>query len=328
MEYEIDVKESIILHKWPELLDIILRDHTTNKNIFWATDLYEQQYGNRYSFRSQIKPELITGTNEGIIKPRVAKTKKAQQDRVKDKAEVFTPAWICNKQNNLIDNDWFGYADVFNKENDDNTWSATKKPVIFPEGKSWIDYVRELRLEVACGEAPYLVSRYDITTGKKIPLSKRIGLLDRKIRIVNENTATESDWLSMVKWAFKSTYGYEWQGDNLLLARENLLFTFIDYYEDRFKKEPALEILKEIAEIISWNIWQMDGIRGVLPCSCCNYKYIDLFGEKTMDCCLGCKTGNIHSHNGKYCYVGDWNKMTSKGNPTKIKYISLLKDKK
>lgn len=326
MEYEIDVKESIILHKWPELLDIILRDHTTNKNIFWATDLYEQQYGNRYSFRSQIKPELITGTNEGIIKPRVAKTKKAQQDRVKDKAEVFTPAWICNKQNNLIDNDWFGYVDVFNKENDDNTWSATRKPVVFPECKSWIDYVRELRLEVACGEAPYLVSRYDITTGKKIPLSKRIGLLDRKIRIVNENTATESDWLSMVKWAYKSTYGYEWQGDNLLLARENLLFTFIDYYEDRFKKEPALEILKEIAEIISWNIWQMDGIRGVLPCSCCNYKFTDLLGIQTMDCCIGCKNGDIHMHNGVYCKIRDWN---SKANRPKTQtFVSLLKDKK
>ncbi len=328
MEYEVDVKENMILKKWPELLDVLLFDHTTNKNIFWATELYEKQYGNRYSFRSQIKPELITGENGNIIKPRIAKTKKAQQDRVKDKAEVFTPAWICNKQNNLIDNDWFGYDGVFNKEKDDNTWTATKKPVVFPEGKNWVDYVRELRLEVACGEAPYLVSRYDITTGKKIKLQNRIGLLDRKMRIVNENAASDSEWIAMTKWAFKSTYGYEWQGDNLLLARENLLFTFIDYFEDRFGKEPAMELLKEIAEIISWNIWQMDGIRGVLPCTCCNSKYIDLFGEKTMDCCLGCKTGDIHSHNGKYCYIGDWNKMTSKGKPTRVKYISLLKGKK
>lgn len=326
MEYEIDVKENMILKKWPELLDVLLFDHTTNKNIFWATDLYEKQYGNRYSFCSQIKPELIAGVNGNMIKPRIAKTKKVQQDRVKDKAEVFTPAWICNKQNNLVDNEWFGYGDVFNKENDDNTWTTTKKPVVFPEGKNWLDYVRELRLEVACGEAPYLVSRYDITTGKKIKLQNRIGLLDRKMRIVNENAASDSEWLAMTKWAFKSIYGYEWQGDNLLLARENLLFTFIDYYQERFGKEPDLNLLKEIAEIISWNIWQMDGIRGVLPCSCCNSKYTDLLGEKTMNCCLGCKTGDIHSHNGKYCKIRDWNSKTKR--PKTLTFVSLLKDKK
>ena len=31
-------------------------------------------------------------------------------------AEVFTPSWICNAQNNLIDNAWFERKDVFNKE--------------------------------------------------------------------------------------------------------------------------------------------------------------------------------------------------------------------
>lgn len=324
VEYEIDIKENMILKKWPELLEILLRDHTTGKNIFWATDIYESQYGNRYSFRSQIKPELITGPNGNIIKPRISKTKKIQQDRVKDKAEVFTPAWICNKQNNLIDNDWFGYENVFNTEKTDNTWASNPNVITFPENKSWLEYVRELRLEIACGEAPYLVSRYDITTGKKIKLKDRIGLLDRKIRIVSENTATESDWLAMVKWAYKSTYGYEWQGDNLLLARENLLFTFIDYYDERFGKEPDVDILKEIADIISWNVWQMDGIRGVLPCSCCNSKYTDLLGEKTMDCCLGCKTGDIHSHNGIYCKIRDWNSKAIR--PRTLEYVSLLKD--
>lgn len=26
----------------------------------------------------------------------------------RDKAEVFTPSWVCNAQNNLVDNQWFG----------------------------------------------------------------------------------------------------------------------------------------------------------------------------------------------------------------------------
>ena len=35
--------------------------------------------------------------------------------------------------------------------------------------------------------------------------------------------------------ALKSIHGFEWQGDNLILARENVLYTFIDYYMERFE---------------------------------------------------------------------------------------------
>lgn len=65
-----------------------------------------------------------------------------------------------------------------------------------------------------------------------------------------------------------STYGYEWQGDNLILAREALLYTFIDYFRAKFGKDPLLKSLQNIAEVISWNIWQMDGLKGVIPNSC------------------------------------------------------------
>lgn len=51
------------------------------------------------------------------------------------------------------------------------------------------------RLEITCGEAPYIVSRYDAATGEIIPIERRIGILDRKLRVVNENTETEEDWL-------------------------------------------------------------------------------------------------------------------------------------
>ncbi len=78
------------------------------------------------------------------------------------------------------------------------------------------------------GEAPYLVSRYDTVTGQKIELNSRIGLLDRKMRVVNENVNDEVEWFKWTERAFQSIYGYEFQGDNLLLARENLLCTFIE----------------------------------------------------------------------------------------------------
>ena len=67
-------------------------------------------------------------------------------------------------------------------------------------------------------------------TGDEIPIASRIGLLDRKLRVVNENTGTEQEWKTWALRAFQSVYGYEFQGDNLVLARENLLLTYIEYY--------------------------------------------------------------------------------------------------
>ena len=69
-----------------------------------------------------------------------------------------------------------------------------------------------------------------------------------------------------------------------MIARENLLYTYIDYYLERFKEKPYIEDLKEIAEIISWNFFQMDGIKFVIPNSCKNELEIDhtLFGEQRI----------------------------------------------
>jgi hypothetical protein len=150
-----------------------LRDHTTQKNIFWATDNY-QELGREYNFTSEILPELITGINGHVIMPRVKKDKELQQSRVRGMAEVFTPSWICNAQNNLIDSAWFGRENVFNTEliNTDGTkyWKINSDKIIFPKGKNWKHYIRDTRLEVSCGEAPYLTSRYDTTTGEFIPI--------------------------------------------------------------------------------------------------------------------------------------------------------------
>lgn len=251
-----------------------------------------------------------------------------QQQRSREMAEVFTPSWICNKQNNLIDNTWFGRDNVFNIEVDNpdgsHSWIPSDKKIIFPEGKTWHDYINENRLEITCGEAPYLVSRYDSVTGEPIPIERRIGLLDRKLRIVGENTQTSSEWLKAAQSAFMSVYGYEWQGDNLFLARESLLYTFIDYYKAKFGKKPQLKSLQNIASIISWNIWQMDGLKGVIPRSCHSVQQTakTLFdSEVTVQECKGCQKGNIHKHNGTYCKIMDWN-----SNKT-LTFISLLKKK-
>ena len=122
-----------------------------------------------------------------VIQPRITKAQNTQDGRTREKAEVFTPCWICNKQNNLVDERWFGRPHVFNKEVE-HTWISTLDKIEFPNSKkTWKKYVDAQRLEISCGEAPYLVSRYDAVTGEKIPLRSRIGLLDRKLRVVDEN---------------------------------------------------------------------------------------------------------------------------------------------
>lgn len=245
MEQNIDIKENYIYQLDANLLAILILDKSSGKNIIWATDNYAER-GFGYQSSDQIMVDSITHRNGSVIKPRTTKSKKEQAIRVRDKAEVFTPSWVCNNQNNLVDNAWFGRENVFNTENS-QTWITSAEKITFPEGRTWQDYVKANRMEISCGEAPYLASRYDTVTGKWIEVRDRIGILDRKIRIVNENTETEQDWMKWVIKAFQSVYGFEWQGDSLLIARENLLFSFIDYYTDRF----TVPLIKKLREVIS-----------------------------------------------------------------------------
>ena len=302
------------------MLEVLLKDHSSNKNIIWATKDYEH-LGKGYKEKSEILPELITGENGEVIKLRIEKTKSHTSSRTRDVGEVFTPSWICNKQNNLIDNSWFGYENVFNQEKGD-TWIMNEESVEFPEDRTWKDYVLDTRLEVTFGEAPYITSRYDAVTGDFIEVKDRIGLLDRKLRIVSENANDRREWLKWSKKALESTYGYEYQGDNLFLARENILFDYIDYHNHKLNETPDTKKLCEIAEIISWNIWQMDGLKYVVPLSC-NKKgkgQMTLFGEAAEPECQGCKNGKIDKHNGIYCIVKDWN------NKKTMKFIDLIKE--
>lgn len=261
----IDVVEQELINISEKVFNTLLMDRSTKKNICWATDLY-MSFGHAYYPQEPITKELITGDNTQIISPRIAKPLEVQTKRTKDKAEVFTPSWICNVQNNMVDEEWFGVEEVFNKVVG-TSWITKRDKITFSEKKNWKRYVDSKRLEISCGEAPYLVSRYDTVTGDEIPIDERIGLLDRKLRIVNENTTTEDEWFEWVKRAYESVYGYEYQGDNLLIARENLLYTFVDNMNYRFNRMPSEEQLLCIARIISWNIWQMDGITLSAPYS-------------------------------------------------------------
>lgn len=291
---DIDIREGT-LRKTGKLLNILLIDRTTNRNIIWATDSYNDR-GGEYGFAEPIKPELITGNNNYLIQPRAAKTLSEQRKRTKDIAEVFTPLTIVEKMNSEIDQS--GEFQDIAEEN-------------------WQGYVKALKLEIACGEAPFIVSRYDPTSrnGKIRPLEKRVGFLDKKLQVVSKYCIKKSDWLYWAKEAYKSSYGYEWQGDNLLIARENLLYTLIDYYEAKFRRRAPLSVQEEFAKIISWNIFQMDGLKYVVPMSCYKQTRVKT-GENalfwnTPDSielfdCVGCRLNNHYKHNGTHVKIMDW----------------------
>ena len=209
----VDINETEIFNLYPEVLNTLLKDHTTGRNIFWATDSYAHK-GEGFQYDDAITIENITDENGMVIRPRALKSKDEQMERTKEMAEVFTPSWVCNVQNNLVDEAWFGRKDVFNTIDDaEHTWVANSDKIIFPDNKTWKSYVRATRMEITCGEAPYIVSRYDTTTGLPIELNQRIGMLDRKLRVVSENTETSGEWLSMAQEAYKNIYAYEWQAN-------------------------------------------------------------------------------------------------------------------
>lgn len=297
---EIDVLENR-LRRTSDLLDILLIDRTTGKNLLWATDSY-QNNGKSFALKDRMKPELVTGVYGKLIQPRAAKSREEQLRRTKVKGEVFTPLKIVAQMNKLID--WAGKYPTYN----DN----------------WQDYVKELKLEITCGEAPFIVGRYnsEAHTGAKIQIyhkdgaPNRGGFLDRKLYVVDKYCVAHKQWVFWAKEAYKASYGYEWQGDNVLIARENLLYTFIDFYIHKFGRKPNIKLQTEIAEIISWNIFQMDGIRYVVPASC-HHETKTILGQPTLldgilpDVvekyeCEGCKYNRPTKHNGRYVRIMDW----------------------
>ena len=255
----------INLNTYPvsENLKALLKDKTTKKNIIFATSVYSSK-GTPIKETEQMTEEILKGFTQYEIQPRVLKNKEQQQERTKAKAEVFTPSWICNKMNNHCDEEWFGRKNVFNTEQEQG-WLVNTEEVGFDTEDGWKKYVDSKRLEITCGEAPYIVSRYDAATGELLEIRQRIGILDRKLRVVNENTVNETEWFKWVLRAYQSVYGYEFQGDSLLIARINLLITFVDYMQDRWGRVPTDAELRKIVNVIVWNLWQMDGISGTIP---------------------------------------------------------------
>ena len=324
-----------------ELLTILLKDRTTGKNILWATDIGHNE-------RASIKVADIIGDNGLVLRPRVRKSEEEKKLRTKKRAEVFTPSYICNEQLNAADMLWFyGKAtpvsgSPFNTVSG-NEWKSSSISSLHKAfektGKDWKQYVLEDRIEMCCGEGPYLTSRYDVVTEREIPVFNRIGILDRKLRVVNAfvgvgTNATKAEWIDWMLKAYQHTYGFELQGDNLLLTREAMLFTFIDNLKEynlsmailkrknktEFRSKTSVlhldldclniddyEHLKTVCDILSWNIWQMDGLTGCTP-----YVRPSMDFKKVVASVNKNREGDIFGDHffsvpKEFCRIMDWN---------------------
>lgn len=230
MGSNIGIDERDTIHKNTNVMKLLLKNNNTNRNIVWATENYQYQ-----GFMPQ---DEISIEDVAIIQPRIQKERKIQLKRTKEKAEVFTPTTVVHQQvdeviENFIDNRFIN-----------STW-----------------------LEITCGEAPYITSRYDVTSGRFIECDQRVGFLDKKLNLVSKSILEKNQWMECVQKIYQKTYGYEFHGDSLLLARENLLLTFIDYYKEKFNEYPDTQEIEIIADIISKNIIQADGLTGFVPFS-------------------------------------------------------------
>ena len=267
----VDISEEGIANDSGTLLTILLKDQTTKKNIVWASPSYEGM-GKPFCADQPIKKNLIIGSYDSIIQPRVEKNKRNQEMRTRKRGEVFTPPWLVDKQVSIVMNE---IGDI-----------------------SFESFIALRWLELACGEAPYIVTRYDSVSGDIIPVDKRVGFLDRKLQRIAEESTTEKEFIKWSKLAYESSYGYELQGDSLLLARENLLLSFCEHYNHKFSKLPNMKVIKQIATIISYNIFQMNGLTKQTPYSdnSKNNIQLNLFDE----------VNNQEMQGDKFTLVKDW----------------------
>lgn len=183
----------------------------------------------------------ITIEEVDSIRPRVYKRLEEQKARTKRRAEVFTPVKVVKQMNDYL----------CDEAKDELLYSTT--------------------CEITCGEAPFITSRYDTTTGEEIPAENRVGLLDHKLKLARRDE---------IERVVKTVYGFEYQGDNLLIARVNVWRTIAEYTEP-------------IVDVICWNFWQMDaftGKSGGMECVIMDWKemkqvkFNDMLPEETKQC--------------------------------------------
>ena len=271
----IDIQKDIRELSVMGLMEKLLADKTTGRHILWATDAYETE-GEAYGRGREIELAEIS-----LVKTRARKAAEQQSSRTRRHGEVFTPRWVCDFMNDALDRDWFGVEKM-----EPDVWEDLDALFLQKKGHKtprWQRYVDSRRLEITCGEAPYLAERYDVSTGEEIEVSSRRGLLDRKLLAISHFTETREDWQHWALRAVEATYGYEFQGDNLLIARVNIMKTVMEHYFSKWEEAAPASFLRKLTNKVAWNLWQMDGLSGRIPYCAEDPEGVDLFSFGDID---------------------------------------------
>ena len=241
------------------VLDRLLRDMTTGKNIMFCTNDYADE---GFGSGTEITTEALSKVD---IVPRCEKAAAVQASRARRKAEIYTPARVVNQMANMMNNEIFKGPEMATYEtNDERLWASDDSR---PNDSEWRGYVDSTFIEPACGEGAFLTMRYDAPTGERITPTDRGGILDRKLKAVRKYAKRPEEKLEWALRALRACYGFEWAGDSLLLARANILLAFCEFCcrEGIMDSEPDAQLLATAADIICWNLWQMDGLKGTVP---------------------------------------------------------------
>lgn len=231
------IEEKFDVLGWKKVVKKLIETATQENGCISLEEIVNSTKENS-TIREILLQERTTGTKFGInpdeIVPRYMKSAAIRKERTKTKAEVFTPIEVVKKMNDYFEENFTGTD---------------------------IDYIKRTSLEVTCGEAPFLTTRYDPYTGQTIPINERVGILDRKLQHIH--TDDEMEWCRLAELALKSVYGYEWQEDSLFIARMNVLLAVVEFFSNQFGKMP--KDVERWAEIVSYNLIRMDGVTMCLP---------------------------------------------------------------
>lgn len=114
--------------------------------------------------------------------------------------------------------------------------APTTEVRFFEQRHTWQHYVDSRRLEITCGEAPYLVTRYDVETGEAIPLEARVRIRRTELRRLcgDDLTEDESGWPCV---RVKRGKGSKYQLQRILPEDVALVRSYFDVSDQRIFRE-------------------------------------------------------------------------------------------
>lgn len=187
-------------------------------------------------------------SREDFLRPQLA-----AEDPQAEQAEFLE--W--NRKLNTLDAAWFGHEPAFNEESAQG-WQTLSEPVAFDDPFHWKKYVTRPVFLFQAGHGQALVFRPFAQGAEPMQYGKRMGILDRRLRIISENTREESEWLRWAESALQSLYGTDVSPLAIFQARLSALVAVREAYAQRFGGQLPVREEKYMVTTLCWNLFQMD----------------------------------------------------------------------